>query len=124
MNAGNLFNTFSRKNPLSLLVALDGDGKARGNLFWDDGVSIGKHARACVFMRACWGGGGAKENTLLHGMWFCHIFFFNNSEDKTQGFNLHGIGEIAKYPDFFFPDTVENGKFLLASMTVEQVNVL
>lgn len=33
----------SRKNPLSLIIALDSDGSADGNLFWDDGVSIGMH---------------------------------------------------------------------------------
>lgn len=30
----------SRKNPMNLLVALDGSGYATGNLFWDDGEGI------------------------------------------------------------------------------------
>ncbi|KAK7490533.1 hypothetical protein BaRGS_00018319, partial [Batillaria attramentaria] len=32
--------TYSRKNPLKILVALDNAGSAWGELFWDDGVSI------------------------------------------------------------------------------------
>lgn len=39
---------FSRGNPLTLIVALNGTdstgGYAEGELFWDDGVSIGKSA--------------------------------------------------------------------------------
>lgn len=30
----------SRKNVFSLLVALDGDGRAKGDLYVDDGISI------------------------------------------------------------------------------------
>ena len=32
---------FSRKNSFSLYAALDETGKASGDLFWDDGNSIG-----------------------------------------------------------------------------------
>uniref|UniRef100_A0A8D2KQH1 alpha-glucosidase n=1 Tax=Varanus komodoensis TaxID=61221 RepID=A0A8D2KQH1_VARKO len=32
----------SRLNPMGLTVALDDNGKARGQLYWDDGISIGK----------------------------------------------------------------------------------
>jgi len=35
---------YSRKNPFKLLVALDENGTAAGEFFWDDGVSIGKFA--------------------------------------------------------------------------------
>ncbi|CAG5120605.1 unnamed protein product [Candidula unifasciata] len=31
---------FSRRLPLTLVAALDGDGRAGGSIFWDDGVSI------------------------------------------------------------------------------------
>ena len=31
----------SRKKPMSLIVALGDEGKASGQLFWDDGESIG-----------------------------------------------------------------------------------
>ena len=37
-----LFGFCSRKKPMGLLVALGDDGKARGELFWDDGESIGE----------------------------------------------------------------------------------
>uniref|UniRef100_A0A670ID22 P-type domain-containing protein n=1 Tax=Podarcis muralis TaxID=64176 RepID=A0A670ID22_PODMU len=32
----------SRKNPLGLTVALDDNGNSRGELYWDDGITIGK----------------------------------------------------------------------------------
>lgn len=48
------FIFFSRKNPLHILVALDNDddkgGQAEGELFWDDGDSIG----IVVFCLLCW----------------------------------------------------------------------
>lgn len=33
---------FSRKNPFGMLIALDDNGQASGQLFWDDGDGIGK----------------------------------------------------------------------------------
>ena len=40
----NLYTLDSRKKPFGLLVALDNqDGVADGQLFWDDGDSIGRH---------------------------------------------------------------------------------
>ena len=33
---------FSRQNPMKLLIALDSNGMAEGELFWDDGNSVGK----------------------------------------------------------------------------------
>jgi hypothetical protein len=35
--------TLSRGNPFTLLVAQSATGNATGNLFWDDGDSIGKY---------------------------------------------------------------------------------
>ena len=40
-NTGYIFCN-SRRNSMKLLVALDGNGQAEGELFWDDGISIGK----------------------------------------------------------------------------------
>lgn len=39
---------------MGLVVALDNDGKAEGQLFWDDGQSIGEYKpqRACILFRA------------------------------------------------------------------------
>ena len=34
--------TYSRKNPLGLIVALNDDNTAKGDFFWDDGESKGK----------------------------------------------------------------------------------
>ena len=34
--------SFSRLNPMGLLVALSDEGSASGDLFWDDGESIGR----------------------------------------------------------------------------------
>lgn len=41
----NVFSFFSRQKPMGLIVALSqGPGyEAKGNLFWDDGESFGKH---------------------------------------------------------------------------------
>lgn len=36
-----LTTTESRKQPMALAVALTGSGEARGELFWDDGESLG-----------------------------------------------------------------------------------
>ena len=33
---------FSRQKPMKLLVALDNQGQAEGELFWDDGNSVGE----------------------------------------------------------------------------------
>ena len=41
MSSVNLFPN-SRKNPLGLLIALDENKEARGELFWDDGQSKGE----------------------------------------------------------------------------------
>ena len=38
---------FSRQNPMKLLIALDSNGMAEGELFWDDGNSVGKEL--CFF---------------------------------------------------------------------------
>jgi len=32
----------SRKKPMGLIVALEDEGEASGQLFWDDGESIGQ----------------------------------------------------------------------------------
>lgn len=32
----------SRKNPMGLIIALDDNNAASGNLFWDDGESTGE----------------------------------------------------------------------------------
>lgn len=39
----NTTTTTSRKNKFELLVALDEAGNAKGELYWDDGDSIGKY---------------------------------------------------------------------------------
>ncbi|KAG1696093.1 Maltase-glucoamylase, intestinal [Nymphon striatum] len=38
----------ARKNPLSLIIATKGSRSCLGNLFWDDGISIGR-TRRCMF---------------------------------------------------------------------------
>lgn len=38
-----LMSTPSRENPMGLLVALDDEGFALGELFWDDGEGLGKN---------------------------------------------------------------------------------
>ena len=37
-----LYFCCSRKKPMSLIVALGDEGEASGQLFWDDGESIGQ----------------------------------------------------------------------------------
>ncbi len=39
-----------RANPFQLLVALSSSGNATGNLFWDDGDSIGMHSFILIFL--------------------------------------------------------------------------
>lgn len=36
--------TFSRQNPMGLLIALDQNNAAVGSLFWDDGETLGTDA--------------------------------------------------------------------------------
>lgn len=38
----------SRKNPLGLIVALDYKREAKGQLYWDDGVSKGKLSNGVI----------------------------------------------------------------------------
>jgi len=40
--AQTLYRFFSRKKPMGLIVALGDEGQASGQLFWDDGESIGQ----------------------------------------------------------------------------------
>lgn len=40
----------SRKKPMGLIVALGEDGKTEGELFWDDGESIGETPCKCEFL--------------------------------------------------------------------------
>jgi len=42
-----LFLFYSRQTPFTLMVALDSNDKASGELFWDDGESIGKNIYRC-----------------------------------------------------------------------------
>lgn len=56
------FALLSRKNPLGLIVALDYKREARGELYWDDGVSKGRLPRGPI--------AGGKELSLLS----CHLF--------------------------------------------------
>ncbi len=42
MQEPNTTTTASRKNKFGLLVALTGDGMASGDLYWDDGDTVGK----------------------------------------------------------------------------------
>jgi alpha-glucosidase (family GH31 glycosyl hydrolase) len=39
-----------RGNPFQLLVALSSSGNASGNLFWDDGDSIGMHSFILILL--------------------------------------------------------------------------
>ncbi len=39
-----------RANPFQLLVALSSSGNATGNLFWDDGDSIGMHSFILILL--------------------------------------------------------------------------
>ena len=43
----------SRKNPLGLLIALDENKEARGELFWDDGQSKGECLERVWPLLAC-----------------------------------------------------------------------
>ncbi|ELK12281.1 Lysosomal alpha-glucosidase [Pteropus alecto] len=57
-----LSTTESRKQPMALAVALTGSGEARGELFWDDGESLGALERGAytqlVFL--------ARNNTIVN----------------------------------------------------------
>ncbi|XP_071998992.1 sucrase-isomaltase, intestinal [Engystomops pustulosus] len=57
----------SRLNPLKLLVALDAEGNAHGNLFWDDGVSIDSIEHGIYTMYEFNATSRAISLTLTHG---------------------------------------------------------
>lgn len=42
-------NVSSRLNPMGLIIALDDNGKASGELFWDDGESRGTNVGVHVY---------------------------------------------------------------------------
>ena len=42
-NLLSIFLNYSRKKPMELLIALDNKEEAKGQMFWDDGESNGKH---------------------------------------------------------------------------------
>ncbi len=46
------FRISSRNNPMGLMVALDDSGSASGDLFWDDGESLGRYGE--IFTTEQW----------------------------------------------------------------------
>lgn len=47
----NNFSFYSRKKSLGLIIALDDNGQATGDLFWDDGESRGGHSEMHVAIK-------------------------------------------------------------------------
>lgn len=60
-----LTTTDSRKNPFSLLVALDEAGKANGSLFWDDGDTIGTDKAGKYTMMEFQASGEVLQNRIV-----------------------------------------------------------
>ncbi|XP_004709306.1 lysosomal alpha-glucosidase isoform X2 [Echinops telfairi] len=61
-----LTTTESRKQPLALVVALSGSGEAHGELFWDDGESLGVLERGDYTLVAFQAQDNSVTNTLVH----------------------------------------------------------
>uniref|UniRef100_A0A8C3HYM0 Maltase n=1 Tax=Chrysemys picta bellii TaxID=8478 RepID=A0A8C3HYM0_CHRPI len=55
---------YSRKNPMGLIIALDDNKQAAGDLFWDDGESRGRHIRYTSSAGVCC----HTENLPLYGL--------------------------------------------------------
>ncbi|XP_021379413.1 lysosomal alpha-glucosidase-like [Mizuhopecten yessoensis] len=61
-----LTTTDSRKNPFSLLVALNEKGEAQGSLFWDDGDTIGTYTSEKYITMQFQAGKQVLQSQILH----------------------------------------------------------
>ncbi|XP_064650089.1 sucrase-isomaltase, intestinal-like isoform X2 [Lineus longissimus] len=57
---------YSRSNPMGLIVAIDDNGKAKGDLFWDDGETIDSFENGAYFLAQFSYDRGSLRSTIVH----------------------------------------------------------
>uniref|UniRef100_G1KU70 P-type domain-containing protein n=1 Tax=Anolis carolinensis TaxID=28377 RepID=G1KU70_ANOCA len=88
----NITTNASRQNPMGLTIALDDNGVARGQLFWDDGISIDTYENGDYYFSRF----QVSENTLNVSV--DHNNYLTDTVDLTIGY-LHVWGLTAPVTD-------------------------
>jgi hypothetical protein len=88
---------------MGVVVAMNDDNTAKGQLFWDDGESIGK--KNTIFMKNFRTVNEEPAKTRWSGMPRYHVI-------------------AADHVHFIFSDTYENGQYFLVNFTADVVREL
>ncbi|XP_029441992.1 LOW QUALITY PROTEIN: maltase-glucoamylase, intestinal-like, partial [Rhinatrema bivittatum] len=81
---------YSRQNFMGLTVAMDDNGAAQGQLFWDDGVTIDSYEKGLYFLASFNASQKTLENNIIHNNYVSTLNSF-----KIGYIKITGIGNAA-----------------------------